>query len=249
MRLLITYAQVIADLTGWVLHFNQQIEWIRGRNNSCSLRDLPLGQIARGLLGRPAVDPKGPTRIDVLPPLMHTDTKSHVDIFKIFAHTAMHTAKFLFNMVSRGLGCDGMYPPPSAENAIYIGFSDGQSNKLEGHSLHRNPSLARNRVPADGPMHAFAHAMFGGNEMFHSCFTAWCAKFLLREKIRSPQGNLENNALKNHQEFMSEIYVGVTTYLLQNVSNPPPELWISDPAAYISRVQHKGAKVILEYIR
>jgi hypothetical protein len=179
---------------------------------------------------------------------MNTDTKSHVDIFKIYAHTAMHTAQQLFEYAASFL-CDGFYPKPTADNAIYIGFSDGQSCKLEGHGMHRNPARAKTRVPVDGPMHAFAHAMFGGNEMFHCTFTCWCAKELGREKIREVQQDLENNALRAHQEFMSEIYVGATAYILQNVTNPPPELWISDPAAYIARVQHQGAKVVLEYIR
>jgi hypothetical protein len=91
--------------------------------------------------------------------------------------------------------------------------------------------------------------MFGGNEMFHSCLTHWCARVLGREKIREVQQDLEHNALKNHQEFMSEIYVAITAYLLQNVTNPPPELWMSDPKAYTRQVKHEGAKVLLKYIR
>ena len=86
--------------------------------------------------------------------------------------------------------------------------------------------------------------------MFHHCFTHWCASVLTRHKIYEIQGDLEHNALSNQEEFMSEIYVAVTAFLLQNVvTNPPPELWMKDPRAYIKRVKHAGAKVILKYIR
>jgi hypothetical protein len=248
MRLLIPYAQVQGDLTGWVAHFNEQIEWVRERKE-CRIQDLPLSLIARAILGRPDVDPNGPTRFDVLAPLLNTDTKSHVDMLKIYAHTAADVATRIIAYTARFLWWDGYYPVPTADNAIILGFSDGQSNKLEGHGLNRTPALARNRVPIDGPMHAYAHALFGTCEMFYSTFTCSCARLLCREKIREMQQDLENNSLKNHQEFMNEIYVGATAYILQNVTNPPPELWISDPDEYIARVQHQGAKVVLEYIR
>jgi hypothetical protein len=91
--------------------------------------------------------------------------------------------------------------------------------------------------------------LFGGNEMFHHCFTHWCAGVLQRDKIHGIQQDLEHNALSNHQEFMSEIYVAITAFLLQNVTNPPPELWISDPKKYTKRVEHEGAKVLLKYVR
>jgi hypothetical protein len=68
--------------------------------------------------------------------------------------------------------------------------------------------------------------VFGGNEMFHSCFTSWCAGILQRQKIYEVQQDLENNALQNQAGFMNEIYVAITAFLLQNVTNPPPELWI-----------------------
>jgi hypothetical protein len=231
------------------VHYNGQIEWVRERKQ-CRIQDLPLGLIARAILGRPDVDPNGPTRLDVLPPLVHCDTKSHVDMMKIYAHTAADVAMRIIAYSASLLGLwDGCYPRPTADNAIILGFSDGQSNKLEGHGLNRTPALAKHRIPVDGPMHAFAHALYGCCEMFFPSFTCWCARTLGREKIREMQQDLENNSLKNHQEFMNEIYVGATAYILQNVTNPPPELWMSNPDEYIARVQHQGAKVVLEYIR
>jgi hypothetical protein len=91
--------------------------------------------------------------------------------------------------------------------------------------------------------------LFGGNEMFHWCFTHWCAGVLQRDKIHGMQQDLEHNALKNHQEFMGEIYVAITAFLLQNVTSPPPELWMRNPKAYTKLIKHEGAKVLLKYVR
>jgi hypothetical protein len=90
--------------------------------------------------------------------------------------------------------------------------------------------------------------MFGGNEMFYKCFTHWCASVLGREKIYEEQQDLENNALKLQQNFMNEIYLAITQFLLTNVTKPPPELWLSDPKAYTEQVNHEGAKVLLNYV-
>ena len=142
-------------------------------------------------------------------------------------------------------------------------------------------------------MHALAHCMFGGNEMFYSCFTRWAANTLGREKIYEIQQDLEHNALQNQQEFMNEIWVGITAFILQagvivrvkvrdrvrvrvrlelglglgfvgltrpisypdpnpdpnptpqNVTNPPPELFISNPRAYAKLVKHAGGEILL----
>ena len=85
--------------------------------------------------------------------------------------------------------------------------------------------------------------------MFHHCFTSWCASILTRHKIYSPQSDLEHNSLSNQQEFMSEIYVAVTAFLLKNVTSPSPDLWMKNPRLYTKRVKHAGAKVMLKYIR
>ena len=146
--------QVKHNLHGWVKHFNGQVESVRARNR-CALRDLPLGQIARGLLGRPNVDPKGPTRIEIAPPLLDTDTKSHVDMINIIAHLdRMYVEAVAEAGRSGATRDDGLSPEPDLMHLVRIDVSDGQSFKLEGHQKRKNPRAHRNRVPVDGPMHA-----------------------------------------------------------------------------------------------
>ena len=47
---------------------------------------LTLRNIIDGVFGRPATIPRGPTPLDILPPLLDCDTKSYQDLLKIFAN-------------------------------------------------------------------------------------------------------------------------------------------------------------------
>jgi hypothetical protein len=146
--------QVKKELHGWSSHFNGQIEGVRVVKG-CALRDMPIGLIARGILGRPNVDPNGPTRLEVGPPLMNTDTKSHTDIINIMAHLdKMYLRALAEAKRSGGYVCDGLSPEVNLRRLIRIDVSDGQSVKLQAHQMRHNPAAHRNRVPVDGPMHA-----------------------------------------------------------------------------------------------
>jgi hypothetical protein len=146
--------QVKKHLYGWILHFNGQIERVRVIKGD-ALRDIPIALIARGILGRPNVDPIGPTRLEVGPPLMNTDTKSHTDIINILAHLdKMYLSALAEAKLSGGYVCDGLSPEVHLRRLISIDVSDGQSVKLQAHQMRKNPAAHCNRVPVDGPMHA-----------------------------------------------------------------------------------------------
>jgi hypothetical protein len=92
--------------------------------------------------------------------------------------------------------------------------------------------------------------LFGGNEMFHWCFTHWCAGVLQRDKIHGMQQDLEHNALKNHQEFMGEIYVAITASSCRTSPARRRSSGCETPRrAYTKLVKHEGAKVLLKYVR
>jgi hypothetical protein len=146
--------QVKRHLYGWVRHFNLQIEGVRVQKG-CALSDIPLALIARGILGRPNVDPNGPTRLEVAPPLLNTDTKSYTDIISIMAHLdRMYLSSLEEAKRSGGYVCDGLSPAVDLSGVISIDVSDGQSVKLQAHQMRKHPAAHRNRVPVDGPMHA-----------------------------------------------------------------------------------------------
>jgi hypothetical protein len=69
----------------WVGHFNEQIDSVARRAVGGDISQLNLALIARGYLGRPAVDPGGPTRWDALKPLPNTNTMSYVDMVHIMS--------------------------------------------------------------------------------------------------------------------------------------------------------------------
>jgi hypothetical protein len=146
--------QVRDNLWGWVRHFNKQVKLVRDRKG-VALREMPLALTARGLFGRPNVDPVDPTEIEIGMPLLNTDTKSHTDIVSIMSHVdRMHVDAAAALSASGGVYDDGLFPAPCLADLIRIDVSDGQSFKLEGHQMKRNSAAHRNRVPVDGPMHA-----------------------------------------------------------------------------------------------
>lgn len=50
-------------------------------------------QVARLLFGRPGVDPGGKTPIEILPVILNCDTKSHLDLLRIWGHINEHCEK------------------------------------------------------------------------------------------------------------------------------------------------------------
>lgn len=42
--------------------------------------------------------------------------------------------------------------------------------------------------------------------------------------------------------------IAIQSYLLLNVKNPPPELWVSNPALYLSKVRSAGGRVIIMFM-
>ena len=115
----------------WCAHFGAQILHVVALNG-CELRDLPTGQIARGLLGRPDVDPGGRTYVEIAKPIIGCDTKSYEDLHKIFKGTVQHASDAILRLKSQQPD-DELSPEASAEDAIILDGGDGQTfNLMEG---------------------------------------------------------------------------------------------------------------------
>ena len=59
------------------------------------------------------------------------------------------------------------------------------------------------------------------------------------------QQDMEHNAYNHHLDFNREQTVGIVAYLLFDVKQPSPSLFLSDPAAYTAQVQHAGMRAAL----
>jgi len=64
-----------------------------------------------------------------------------------------------------------------------------------------------------------------------------------------PPQDLEHNATNEHLEFNRECVCGIVSYILLDVKDPPPELFLSDPTAYEEQVKHAGVLAALAYLR
>ena len=63
------------------------------------------------------------------------------------------------------------------------------------------------------------------------------------------QMDLEHNAYNEHLEFNRELVVGIVSFLLLDVKQPSPSLFLNDPKTYTEQVQHAGMQAALGYLR
>ena len=151
----------------WVGHFSEQIAGVARRAVDGDVRQLNLALIARGCLGRPAVDPGGPTRWDAMMPLPNTNTMAYSDFVTIMGEEEDYLRQQYFARAA-GVAGDGLEPQPSLEDAIIIDWCDGQSFEREGNTKKKWAKRYRNHVPVDGPFHEMNHFM----RMFMRCTAA-----------------------------------------------------------------------------
>lgn len=228
-------------------HFNEQIKVVMRDAAGGDIGQLNLGLIARGELGRPAVHPGAKTFWHMLMPLMSTSTQSYVDLHKITNEEEKYARNYIRKWLP-DMG-DGLDPPESLVNAILLEWCDGQSCERECNTIHSAEERYRNHVPFDGPFHESFHFMTGATEMTWEAYSCWAANLLERTAIEQIRQSMEENAYLNYREFIHENAVGIKAYLLLDVTNPPPTLFLNDPKAYYSLVQNQSGLMLIKYLR
>jgi len=197
--------------------------------------DITLKQIADGTFGRPDTDPAGATPVQITPPCLKKDTKSYDDIMGIFAHLVRFLASTFSGILSTLI--------------VLVLFGDGQL-VLRTRDLKRKfPRRYKILLIGCGFFHHLAHLMFSLNQMFWLCFLKACAGHLGREKVYHRMKNLEHDNWKHVCTFFQVVTVAVTAYITQDVTDPPPELFLADPEAYAARVNHAGGIVMLHFLK
>lgn len=195
-----------------------------------SVNSITMRAIAQATFGYPDTDPRGPTPIRITPPLLDTDTKSYNDLMKIFSWCL----RFVAHLIT--LIC-------------LILFGDGQT-VLRARDLKRKfPKTYKRLLIGCGFFHHLAHLLFALNEGFWLCFCCACAAKLGKEKVYKQMKNLEHDNWKHVVTFFQVLTVACLSFILQDVSDPPPELFLRDHDAYAARVHHAGGKVILAFLK
>jgi hypothetical protein len=125
---------------------------ITGSAASCSLRE-----IIDGMYGFPPTDPRGPTPMRFLPPLLKTDTCSYDDIIRIL--------KMCFSFV--GWMC-----------VVVVVFGDGQTVHRLRDARRKWPGTYKPVLIGCGHFHQFGHWEFAKCEAFWWCLVCCCMQEL-----------------------------------------------------------------------
>ena len=201
---------------------------IRCRVGNGDPSELSLREIIEAIFGRPRTLSGGPTPLDILPPLKDCDTKSYADLLKIFANMLVHSA---------------------ATVLIFILFGDGQT-VLRGRDVKRKfPTQHRWLLLGCGHFHQKAHHMFAILEMFWYALLCTCVEELGRRKIRRVTKNMDHDSYKHVLSLLQVVTVGAVSFILNDVKDPPPELFLRDLDAYAANVNSGGGTVLLMFLK
>ena len=197
--------------------------------------DISLKQIADGIFGRPDTDPRGPTPIKITPPCLKTDTKSYDDMMRIVSHIMRFLAGTVSNILSTLL--------------VLLLFGDGQL-VLRARDLKRKfPRRYKMLLIGCGFFHHLAHLVFALNQMFWLCFLCACATHLGKQKVYRFMKNMEHDNWMHICSFFQVVTVAIVAYITQDVTNPPPALFLRDHDAYAAQVHHAGGTVMLQFLK
>ena len=190
------------------------------------------------LLSRPNDDPGGATYLTYMTPLPHVNTQSYVDLIAIVAWCVSWLC----------------YTP-----LILHLIGDGQS-VLRLRDLKRlHPQRYKHVLIGNGPFHSGSHSAFADVTLWWWCLLCTCmvaigkvqvdsdGKFTgtVRPKIKS----LESNATGHVQQALLAVTVAIVVFFATKVTQPPPELFFSNPTAYLARIQNASGVVLAEFFR
>lgn len=182
----------------------------------------------RALLSRPNHDPGGPTYMTFLPALLNCDTKSYIDMMRIIAWMESYVG---------------------GEPLVLHVIGDGQS-LLRMRDLKRLfPDSFKHVLISNGHFHSSAHFQFAVCRMWWLSLMCVCCALLGKDKVGPNIKNLEENSARHSLEAIQAITVAIIVYLVVHVKHPPPDLFLSNPIAYMALIEHAGGSVLLEFLR
>ena len=182
---------------------------------------LSTKAILIALLGRPNVNCGDPAYLTDLSPLMKCDTNNPSDMVRIVRHAREHY--------------DGRTP------LILRMTGDGQSIITLSWLKRRWPDMYKHVLITNGQWHSHGHFMLQAVKLFWSCFYCTCAKHLhiwmpaaersskSMPRIDPTINNLEKNAYLHYTSFIFSVHVASVVFIVNHVTEPPPELFLSNP--------------------
>lgn len=188
----------------------------------CSVEELPQHEITEALLGRPHVNPGGPSYFTVLPTVRDCSTQSYQDGYKL-----MHAA----------------HEAVGHPSVLRLG-GDGQLVLLLSYLKRKFPQQYKHVLIDSGDFHAYAHFMFALNELFWDSCLSRFAGVLEIDNVYERMPNLENNNYQKVLNFHQAVGLAIVTFFITRVQSPPPQLLIANPMAYVQHINSAPALVL-----
>ena len=171
---------------------------------------LSTKAILIALLGRPNVNCGDPAYLTDLSPLMKCDTNNTTDMIRIVRHAREHY--------------DGRTP------LVLRMTGDGQSIITLSWLKRRWPDMYKHVLITNGHWHSHGHFMLQGVKLFWPCIYGTCATHLhLLKNVNPTINNLEKNAYMHYTNFIFSVHVASVVFIMNHVTEPPPELFLSNP--------------------
>ena len=183
---------------------------------------LSAEEITRALVGRPDVDPGGPSYFTVLPTVRNCSTQSYEHGFKILS------------LAGRTFG----------QVPILRAGGDGQLVLLYSYLKRRFPERCKHILIDSGDLHAFAHFIFALNELFWFCCMCCFATELEIGNVYEHMPNLENNNYSKVLHLFQPVTAAIVVYFTTVVQQPPPRLFYANPMAYKQQLNSAGGLVL-----
>ena len=190
------------------------------------------------LLSRPNDDPGAATYLTFMPPLLFVNTQSYVDMIRIIAWAVSF------------VGC--------APLILHL-IGDGQS-VLRLRDLKRlHPQRYKHVLIGNGHFHSGAHSVFADVTLWWWCLLCMCMLTINKVQrdadgkfsgtVRPNIGSLEGNSVLHTQQALLAVTVAIIVFFTTKVTSPPPELFLSNPIAYLARIENATGIVLAEFLR
>lgn len=190
------------------------------------------------LLSRPNDNPGAATYLTFMTPLLWVNTQSYIDLMRIVAWCITF------------IGCCPL---------ILHLIGDGQSI-LRLRDLKRlHPARFKHVLIGNGHFHSGAHSSFADVTLWWWCLLCCCmlaigkvrrdADGSFKGTVRPAIKSLECNATGHVQQALLAVTVAILVFFTTKVTSPPPDLFLSDPIVYLSRIENASGVVLAEFLR
>lgn len=230
---------------------------VKTRSGNSTLGSMTVALVARACVGRPAID-GGKAFMDINPPILNCDTKSHSDgirIFTMLESLAQDPDGVLAaicdgqSMIGCVLAASASRPASTSILLLILPSNLGISLVTSAARLkRRDPERWKMILILCGCFHQFGHFLFGGHESFFEAIAGYFARLLHKTKVPKLIKNFEGDTYKHVLTFDLELAIGIMQFLTIDVTSPAPELLTSQPVLYDAQLQSAGAKVVFKWL-